>query len=1544
MKKVVSAILVVVLVLGSIMFLGACAEQEELKRVVSFSLLNKIYDNRPDKTDDDELTLTEFKTKVTNMISENEQRSDVILKNAQVENENYDTNRLIIKSEKEELEEFEAVSYINGYNDLHIMQFETDEECDKALEYYEDKDYVEYVQEDGICESVDYNPMQEVSDEFGYTALRTYLTDNNINYTNQITVAVVDSGVENDHPLLQGRVQPTGFNSIDENDDCYDDRGHGTHVAGIIAANTEDNVVIKPYKVLNAKGQGTELQVYTGIIQAVNDGVDIINLSLSIIDESDVLHDGVKAAYDAGIVTVAAAGNNGISLDQVYTSPACFDEVICVMSCGNNKYVSEFSNYGSYCDLAAPGEKIVSSWLNGTYEAKSGTSMATPFIVAATAYILSEYPDYTQEDVLNKLLENVKPCYSTPVGRYINAEYITREKQNTAAPRFSNLDTYFSEPFELTLTSTEADAQIYYSTSEMAKDEFVLYTNPISIVHDIEVTAYAIRPTGKKSYNLTMSYIKTATSSSYFTIDETGALTGYTGTDPNPVVPLKVNGEYVTSVADGAFENNSELQSIALLSRVESIGANAFKGCEDLEYVRASSVAEVGAEAFAECPNLCKLTLDKCANVGDKAFYNCPSLYSLSFTTVQSIGASAFANCSSLETIGNNYVMNIGEEAFINTPLITINLLNTKNIGARAFYGCSELLAFEAPLLESLAEGVISGCDKLTSIDVGKCSTIDEWPNTQDNEFLVKFNANNISAVPDNAFKDCINLREVNFENATIIGEYAFCNTALKNANFNGVNEIKSYAFYGTNEDINLSFPCLITVGDYAFYNSSITHLIANEATHIGSNAFEGCKNLQTVNIPKSLVIGADAFLNCPSIETLKIGETSNSENFEINVISGSTDNIKTLELNLAKTITEDGVQLARNPFPKLESFTALVIDTLPVGFFEISNNIKNITIPNLVLVEEQFKNCKNLESVDVNKIKEIPDYCFYGCENLTTFAKANNVSRIGSYAFFECKKLSIIELGSVATAGDYAFYNCSSLNTIKHAFSNVGAYSFAGTKINSLEKAVANIGDYAFKDSMVTSVSVGTGTIGKGIVEGAYNLKTLTISCSEITTDQLFGKDKGNLEKYTELEQVKCSFLTTIPESFLENSLVKTVTLGNNNKTISDNAFKNCKNLESVGTSTLDIGTIGDSAFEGCEKLTTINQLYSSLRYLGDRAFANCTAFVVPSAFQNLIELGSEAFCNVPSFFNTGVRFWNLLRIEQNAFESGNCQENPDVEYVFYKVTEIHDLPDNCSVLIGTVTETIDNCEDVTSTIYAPVGNAIVRDYCNENKLNYLEYNGSTGVVSLVTLERCVAIFSVRGFNIKYQWYQSNNKDLSGATAIDGGQYQNLNYKARQPYVYCVATSEENGNTVKIQSPVLVNPTHIITTGSSCINYENSDYISTKLEEITPEKLEKVFSLPEGYTYKLEPSVETVNGGLYGTGTKIKIYYGDANMLTVTLFVLGDVNGDSIVDGLDDFLIMQYNKSNGNTLAGDYRAADLWQDGVYDSADEKILYEKILD
>lgn len=232
--------------------------------------------------------------------------------------------------------------------------------------------------------------------------------------SNQVTVAIVDSGVDASHPDLRDQLLP-GYDFVNNDADSADDNGHGTRMAGIIGAEASNGIGITglaphckllPVKVLGADGSGPYSAIANGITYAADRGARVINLSLAGSSPSVTLQSAVDYAVARGAVVVAAAGNFGTG-DPMY--PAAYPNAVAVSATDSSDAVATFSNYGAWLSLGAPGVNILTTNWSASgdplYAASSGTSPAAAMASGAFALLLSAQPELSPGDAVARLTQ-----------------------------------------------------------------------------------------------------------------------------------------------------------------------------------------------------------------------------------------------------------------------------------------------------------------------------------------------------------------------------------------------------------------------------------------------------------------------------------------------------------------------------------------------------------------------------------------------------------------------------------------------------------------------------------------------------------------------------------------------------------------------------------------------------------------------------------------------------------------------------------------------------------------------------------------------------------------------------------------------------------------------------------------------------------------------------------------------------------------------------------------------------------------------------------
>ncbi|WP_096188791.1 S8 family peptidase [Evansella halocellulosilytica] len=234
---------------------------------------------------------------------------------------------------------------------------------------------------------------------------------------NGVKVAILDTGIDASHPDLQANVQGgySVFSDSANNNPFYDGDGHGTHVAGTVAAANNGGGVLGvshqadlyAVKVLDNNGGGSYSGIAQGIEWSINNDMDIINMSLGGSAHSSILEAYSNLAYNEGILVVAAAGNSGNAwgIGDTVAYPAKYDSVIAVAATDQNNNRASFSSHGPAVELSAPGVNVLSTVPGNGHQSYNGTSMASPHVAGVAALTWQAKP-YLSNSQLRQTLQN----------------------------------------------------------------------------------------------------------------------------------------------------------------------------------------------------------------------------------------------------------------------------------------------------------------------------------------------------------------------------------------------------------------------------------------------------------------------------------------------------------------------------------------------------------------------------------------------------------------------------------------------------------------------------------------------------------------------------------------------------------------------------------------------------------------------------------------------------------------------------------------------------------------------------------------------------------------------------------------------------------------------------------------------------------------------------------------------------------------------------------------------------------------------------------
>lgn len=659
--------------------------------------------------------------------------------------------RLIVKTD-DNIDEYGAVDSVYGFG-YAFLQYADENNAEKALHNYENSGYI--VSYDSLANCTDSANHQEWGDNWSYERVDS---DSALDYYKlkakpTINIAVVDSGINYNHELFKNRITRTKFNSSasGEAKNEIDDYGHGTEVAGVIANSTPNNVKISAYKVMDNKGYGSSSTIVAACsyIEELNNKPDIVNFSLGV-ETGVIIESVIDELVNQGITVVAAAGNDN---REVIKAPGKCESAITVAAFDYYNKPCSFTNYGQVVDISAPGEYIYTADMSkeNAYTFSLGTSLATPFVSAAAAYVLMENRKYTPQQVKQELIDTATPfkksgCFNLYGAGMVNfSNIINGSRCKDVTTNYQS--GVYRDDISVELKCANSLVDIYYTTDGTlpTKERGTKYTEPIAVTDSTRIIAAAFARAGTSMHSkfTSLDYYILKNNEPEYIVDRNGSILNYLGSDTDLVVPDSINGIQPTSISQKCFWNQN-INSIKLPDSVTDIEKYAFYGTE-LSSIEGNNVENINECSFYECEKLSNIKFPELRYIGKQSLYGCNTLSNIDLSNVKEIGSEALYGCKSLPKQPDfSSVDWVTEKGLAGTYFSTIHLPNctraddnafdgctadeivlnkAKSIGSNAFNNCKNLKVLYVPNAQDLS-GRFNGCSNLNMIFAPKATYI----------------------------------------------------------------------------------------------------------------------------------------------------------------------------------------------------------------------------------------------------------------------------------------------------------------------------------------------------------------------------------------------------------------------------------------------------------------------------------------------------------------------------------------------------------------------------------------------------------------------------------------------------------------------------------------------------------------------------------------------------------------------------------------------------------------------------------------------------
>lgn len=745
MKKLIciimSAIIIIMLFMPS--FTICAADTNESKKITEFT--NGIADLAR-KYDSEKEFVAPEEDETTQIQAFSARNSEEVTDSTETEYtlQDFQTARLIVRADGK-FDEFGAKEHVSGFEDFHILQYESPEAAMDAYGQLQKEKNILEVDLDLVCtycgyESSPDDPDIIPKDEFlndwsrdrtQSKRLQEYLAKSNIPMK-EVIVGVVDTGIDYNHEIFEGRVERTYFNassSGNANDEMDSETiYHGTTVSSIVINNSPKNVKVAVYKVSDSNDDLTVTTICAGLLKAIEKQSDIINVSLTSPNES-LIQECVLKAYAENIPVFAPVGNHGMLDMALY--PANISECIAVSATDFNNTTTFMNDLTLNSDISAPGEHIAVAIPGNRYARFSGTSYSSPYAATLGALLKSVTPEITVDEIDARLkgtsldvkrysetkslqgayMDNYHSLYDG-IGMIQFANALGLEK--IIAPELNLENKVYVGEQICTITCPNEKATVLYTTDGIypTLENANIYTEPFEITQRTRIRTVAYYADGGYYSDEVEATprIQHTDSDENFEIDNDGIIKRYTGNVLDLFVPETINGVTVTGFDKGAF---NAVIGLILPKTVTEIPTGAFSKNSTIEFVCGKGIITVKSSAFSQS-NIMNVEFPAAKHIQGNAFYLASKFCSGYFPNIETIDSGAFSYSKIISFYGPD-VQEIGDGAFGQCSRLEkvyfpqCKIINEIWGGNGTFESCSRLTSADMPLITNLTANAFSG-------------------------------------------------------------------------------------------------------------------------------------------------------------------------------------------------------------------------------------------------------------------------------------------------------------------------------------------------------------------------------------------------------------------------------------------------------------------------------------------------------------------------------------------------------------------------------------------------------------------------------------------------------------------------------------------------------------------------------------------------------------------------------------------------------------------------------------------------------------------